>query len=414
MQQTQPLVSAAEARRADDRAPQPPEEALEAEDDHLRRPPSLATRLRLRLASSRPSVACASAALASTALAALMLLASRREPLAPRPIPLVRLSNGVELPLLLLGTGATTWMNSSAAAAQVHAALLAGFPGVDTANHYRNQRGVARGIAAARAAGWSGRLWLQTKVEGCGASVDPRSRILSSNCFNGTYEAVLRNLEELGVERVDLTLLHSPPCVAGAAWVQPAPGWPGGCGGNPAADLIYPHRCDCAATEPCAMMREQWRALEAAYAAGLTRAIGVSNYCAACLACLAAGGGMAPHVNQFRLHAGMPGDDPAGLVGATQRYGAVVQAYQPLAHGEGSLLRDATLQQIGRAYGKSAAQVALRWVLQLGKPLVTSSESVRHMKSDLDVVDWELTEEHMKTLTALDTHPDDPTPMCVL
>ena len=123
---------------------------------------------------------------------------------------------------------------------------------------------------------------------------------------------------------------------------------------------------------------------------------------------------VAPHVNQFQLHAGMPGADPAGLVSETARHGARVQAYRPLAHGEGSLLTDPTVAAIGRAHGKNNAQVALRWVLQQGHTLVTSTERESHMASDLDVFDWELSKEDMATLNALATAPDDPSIMCVL
>lgn len=106
------------------------------------------------------------------------------------------------------------------------------------------------------------------------------------------------------------------------------------------------------------MMREQWKAMEGAYAEGLTRAIGVSNFCADCLACIAGEAEVFPHVNQMRMHAGMGGGDPKGVVSATERTGAVLQAYQPLAHGEGSLLTDPTVRRIAASLNKSAAQVA--------------------------------------------------------
>ena len=337
-----------------------------------------------------------------------------RPPSPPAPPPVgassstVTLSNGVVMPSMVLGTGATTWMDNDKTQAMVTSALLrAGFAGVDTANHYRNHEGVRKGIAAARAGGHTADVWLQTKMEGCGNSVDPRSPILRGSCYRDTLKVFDDSLSELGVERVDLTLLHSPPCVPGASWNM-------GCIGHPAQDLVYPHRCDCAAPEPCKMMQQQWKALEEVYAAGKTRSIGVSNYCAACLSCIAQTATVAPHVNQFQLHAGMPGADPAGLISETTRAGAVVQAYRPLAHGQGSLLTDATVGSIGFKHGKSSAQVALRWVLQHGHALVTSTESESHMVADLDVFDWSLSAEEMETLNRLDTSPDDPSIMCVL
>ena len=309
---------------------------------------------------------------------------------------------------MVLGTGATTWMDNDKTERMVTTALKAGFLGIDTANHYRNHEGVRRGIAAARAAGdVADDVWLQTKMEGCGNSVDPRSPILKESCYEDTRSVFSKSLEELGVEKVDLTLLHSPPCVPGAPWNQ-------GCIGHPAQDLVYPRRCDCAAAEPCRMMQQPWKALEDEYAAGRTRSIGVSNYCAACLECIAATANVAPHVNQFQFHAGMPGPDPAGMLSATGRAGARVQAYRPLAHGDGSLLNDATVAAIGRAHGKTAAQVALRWVLQQGHTLTTSTESEAHMKANLDVYDWQLSHADMATLNQLATSPDDPSIMCVL
>lgn len=82
-------------------------------------------------------------------------------------------------------------------------------------------------------------------MEDCGNSVDPRSPVLAGHCFNGTVAAFNQNLEQLRVSRVDLTLIHGPPCVPGASWVD-------GCQGNPAEDLIYPRNCNCAAKQVAA------------------------------------------------------------------------------------------------------------------------------------------------------------------
>jgi diketogulonate reductase-like aldo/keto reductase len=174
----------------------------------------------------------------------------------------------------------------------VRNALLAGFRGIDTANHYRVHDGVRRGIADARAAGYNGDVWLQTKMEGCGNSLDAESRIVAGSCYEDTRTVFLASLRELGVDSVDSTLLHSPPCVPGASWVQRCFG-PGD---------VYPDRCDCSATAPCEMMQQQWRALEEMYAAGKTRAIGVSNYCAACLSCIQRTATVTPHLNQLLYH----------------------------------------------------------------------------------------------------------------
>ena len=220
-------------------------------------------------------------------------------------VPFVRLRNGVKMPAVLFGTGTKTWMNNTSTEAAVLAGLLAGFTGIDTANHYRNQKGVASGIKKARAAGVHTEVFLATKVEDCGNSVDPRSPVLEGHCFNQTLTVFNQNLEQLEVGAVDLTLIHGPPCIPNASWVN------GSCMGNPAEDLIYPHQCNCAADEPCQMIQEQWLALEKMYKLGKTKAIGVANFCQPCLECIAKVSTETPMVNQVKFHVGMPGTDPA-------------------------------------------------------------------------------------------------------
>lgn len=103
------------------------------------------------------------------------------------------------------------------------------------------------------------------------------------------------------------------------------------------------------------MVQEQWRALESAYFAGKVRAIGVSNYCAACLRCIEAIATVSPHVNQVQLHAGMGSADPSAVVSSSEAVGAVVQAYRPLA--QSRLVSDPTVGSIAEAHGKTPAQV---------------------------------------------------------
>ena len=83
-------------------------------------------------------------------------------------------------------------------------ALLAGFPGVDTANHYRNHEGVRRGISSARRDGYKGDVWVQSKVEGCGNSVDSRSPVLRGQCYEHTLARLEDDLRNVGVEWLDL------------------------------------------------------------------------------------------------------------------------------------------------------------------------------------------------------------------
>eukprot|EP00462_Mataza_sp_D1_P011788 CAMPEP_0175155198 /NCGR_PEP_ID=MMETSP0087-20121206/20831_1 /TAXON_ID=136419 /ORGANISM="Unknown Unknown, Strain D1" /LENGTH=339 /DNA_ID=CAMNT_0016442305 /DNA_START=50 /DNA_END=1069 /DNA_ORIENTATION=+ len=322
-------------------------------------------------------------------------------------IPSVQLNNGVMMPVMLWGSGGPTQENSTSTATAVATALSVGFPGIDTANHYHNQDGVAQGIAAAK----TGRkVWITTKVEPCGHSII--TPILEGNCFNGTLSAHAQNLQQLKVKVVDLTLIHSPPCKLNSSWADPLCYWPD------QPDAIYPQHCNCAAAEPCAMMQQQWRALEQVYKAGQTRAIGVSNFCKACLECIAEIAEVAPAVNQLQFHVGMPGPDPAGLISYTKAHNdTVVQAYSPLAGDQhAKLLDNPTVTSIAQVHNKTTAQVALRWVLQLGSPLATSTTNKQYMVEDLQACSgWELTSEEMGTLNALKIAPDDPVKsMCLL
>lgn len=218
------------------------------------------------------------------------------------PFPTVQLRNGVKMPLILLGTGASTWSNNTSTEQSVSDGLIAGFPGIDGANHYANQVGVAAGIADARKKGLTGDIWITSKVEGCGDASN--SPIINGNCFNDTLKMFDLNLQQLGV-RPNLTILHSPPCVPSAKWTQ-------GCQGP---GPVYPNKCDCGAAAPCKMMQDQWRALEQRYAEAKTHAIGVSNFCSKCIDCILEKATVFPHVNQLRFHLGQVkggGADPSG------------------------------------------------------------------------------------------------------
>jgi len=142
-------------------------------------------------------------------------------------------------------------------------------------------------------------------------------------------------------------------------------------------------------------MQAQWRALEALYASGAARAIGVSNYCQACLACLAKASTVTPLVNQMEYHVGM-GGDPAGLHSYCRARGIVVEGYSALAGGK--VARGAAAAAAGAAHNKSAAQAGLRWVVQHGSPFVTRSANPVHLAEDLDVLSWNLTAAEMAAL----------------
>ena len=346
--------------------------------------------------------------------------------LAASEIPSVVLNNGIRMPSVLWGAGGPTQEKGPETVAAVTLAVGAGvgFPGIDNANHYHNQAAVAAGIAASGTARNS--LWLQTKVEPCGHSI-----VRDGHCYEDTLAAFDQNLAQLNTSSVELTLIHSPPCVPNSAWADKQCVWDD--------EDIYPQNCNCAAAAPCAMMQQQWAALTLRYRQGKTKAIGVSNFCQDCLDCLAAANSsssssssdssssfseapVVPAVNQLQFHVGSArlSTDADGLIRYNVARGIVVQAYSPLGgDAAGAVMGSGALKAIAAAHNKSAAQVALRWVLQLnrwGLALVTSTDREDYMRDDIAGVSapWELSDAEMATLSALDVAPDDLTKtMCL-
>lgn len=151
----------------------------------------------------------------------------------------------------------------------------------------------------------------------------------------------------------------------------------------------------------CAKDLGQWKAYEKLYKAGKAKAIGVSNYCKSCLECLLGQDGVTvtPAVNQIELHVGM-GIDPEGLVSFSTDKGIVVQAYSPL--GNGKLISDPLLASIGKAQKppRTAAQIALKWVVQLGYAVATKADSSAYLKEDFDIFAWNMTDAQQASLSA--------------
>lgn len=264
----------------------------------------------------------------------------------------ITLSNGVTMPTVAFGT----WhYNDSYASSGVALAVQAGFRSIDTANDYFNQAGTGEGIGAVISAGTVSRndLFVTSKVEGCGVPHPPHGTpVRLRSCHDDTLTVFEENLRLLKLPFVDLMLVHKPP--------------PGGC-----------------SAENCPRMQEQWAAFETMLGEGKARAIGVSNYCIACLECLAKTWKVAPVVNQIQLHVGM-GPDPEGLVSYCRAKNIQVQAYSPLdvdqANGTAELITGALTNGIGLAHGnKSGATVALKWLAQQRVPLVTKAHSLKYL-----------------------------------
>lgn len=267
-------------------------------------------------------------------------------------VPNVTLNNGVAMPMISLGT----WQYSpQVAKSTVELGLKLGFNHIDTANDYRNQKGVGAALANFPRSSF----FVTTKVP---------SQNDASSAYDATTKDLHDDLSELGLAFVDLMLIHFPPR------------------GNVAR---------------CAAMQEQWRAMEDFYNAGKARAIGVSNYCPSSFACIEKVANVTPAVNQVMYHIGM-GPDPDGIRSYCASKGVVLQAYSPLGDGTSELITGPLVTAIGAKHNRSGAQVSLHWAVKHGVPVSTKSTSAAHLSGDLGIFDWDddLTKDEMDTLDA--------------
>ena len=262
-------------------------------------------------------------------------------------VPTVTLRNGVEMPLVACGSGGDS---DAKAKTGVALALAAGYTGIDTAHDYGCLKGVGEALADY---GLDKRAdyFLTTKVPGCGVPTQG----LQPPCFDNTVKMATADIATLtgATGYVDLLLLHFPPLTG------------------------------CSSSGDCAKIQQQWAGLEQLYAANLTRAIGVSNYCQTCIECVLKNATVLPMVNQIQYHVGQ-GADPSGLLTYCKQHGIVVEAYSPLAGGK--LLPWAAGDALASKYGfNSSAQVAFSWIAQRGLPFVTKSDNAEYLAEDLDL-----------------------------
>jgi 2,5-diketo-D-gluconate reductase A len=244
----------------------------------------------------------------------------------------ITLNDDVRIPQLGYGV----WQVPDAQAYDaVTAALETGYRHIDTAAAYENERGVGRAV---RESGL------------------PREEVfITTKLWNGDhgYDAALRafdqSLERLGTDYVDLYLIH----------------WP-----VPQQDLYV----------------ETWRALEKIAADGRARAIGVSNFTAENLDRLLRESNTPPAINQIELHPYFP--QPA-MRRYNKQHGIATEAWSPLGQG-GELLAEPLLRRLGEQYGKSPAQVVLRWHLQLGNVVIPKSVTPARIRENFEVFDFEL------------------------
>lgn len=241
----------------------------------------------------------------------------------------------------MLGLG--TWQLTTDTAGVVEEALGSGYPMIDTSGDYGTQPGIGEGLR--RSAVDRDDVFLVSKVEE----------------DDDAYEASARNLEELGVDHVELMLIHRPP--------------PDGVG------------------------EELWRGLVRAREEGLARHIGVSNYSIDQLAELADATGEVPAVNQIEW---TPFGWSPPMLDYCREHQIVIQAYSPLTRAE--RLDDERLNRIAAACQRTPAQVVLRWNLQLGTVPLPKANRREHLAENLDVFGFELDEAQMAELGGLNEH----------
>lgn len=249
------------------------------------------------------------------------------------------LNNGIKMPMAGIGTFLLT---PDEAEASVLSALQCGYRLIDTANAYVNEKAVGRAMRK---------------------SGIPRDEIfLETKLWPSFYEqedAVEKTLQRLGTGYIDLLLIHQPA-------------------GNYVAG---------------------YRLMEKAYKEGKVRAIGLSNFTPEQVQEILDICEVKPAVLQTEVH---PYSQEKELKAFLDKEGIVIQAWYPLGHGDKALIQEPLFTEFGKKYGKSNAQIILRWHIQAGNIVIPSSKNPAHIKENFNLFDFALTDDEMGKITALD------------
>ncbi|GAA1511233.1 aldo/keto reductase [Streptomyces albidochromogenes] len=258
--------------------------------------------------------------------------------------PSLTLNNGVEMPQLGFGV----WqVPDDEAEKAVDTAIQAGYRSIDTAAIYENETGTGKAIAASGVA--REELFVTTKLWN------------SEQGFDSTLRAFDASLAKLGLDYVDLYLIH----------------WP-----MPSKDTYL----------------DTYRAFEKIYADGRAKAIGVSNFLPEHLERLIGETSVVPAVNQIELH---PQLQQAASRAFHAQHGIATEAWSPLGQGKG-LLDVPTVVAVARKHGKTPAQAVLRWHLQTGNVVIPKSVTPSRIEENIDVFDFELDADDLAAFAALD------------
>ena len=251
----------------------------------------------------------------------------------------MKLNNGVEMPMAGIGV---FLMSPAEAEASVESALRSGVRLIDTANGYMNESGTGRGIRNSGVA--RSEIFLVTKL------------------WPSVYEketAVDETLARLGTDYVDLLLLH-----------QPTDNW-----------------------------RAGYRAMEKAYKEGKIRAIGLSNFPEEYIREVLATMEVKPQVVQVEAHPYYPQTELKKLLSETDMG---MMAWYPLGHGDKNLVNEPVFARLAEKYGKSNAQIILRWHIQMGNVIFPGSKNPAHIRDNFDIFDFTLTDAEMAEIAAVD------------
>lgn len=259
-------------------------------------------------------------------------------------VPSLTLNNGTAMPQLGFGV----WqVPDDQAAAAVGTALEAGYRSIDTAAVYENERGTGQAVAASGIP--RDELFVTTKVWN------------SEQGHDSTLRAFDASLERLGLDHVDLYLIH---------WPVPAKG----------------------------AYTDTYKALEKILADGRAKAIGVSNFLPEHLERLMDATSVVPAVNQIELHPQLAQTESRAF---HSRHGIATEAWSPLGQGRG-LLELPAVSQIARKHGRTPAQAVLRWHLQLGNVVIPKSVTPSRIRENIEVFDFELDADDLAAFAALD------------
>lgn len=252
------------------------------------------------------------------------------------------LSNGVKMPQLGYGVYQITKDECERC---VMDALKAGYRSIDTAQSYFNEEEVGNAVKKSEIP--REEIFLTTKVW------------IENYGYEACKASVMDSMSKLQVEYIDLVLLH----------------------------------------QPFGDYYGAWRGLEELYESGKIRAIGISNFYPDRMIDLVAFSRIKPMVNQIEIH---PHNQQIEAKEWNEKYGLQLEAWAPFGEGRGDMFEEPAIKAIGEHYGKTVAQVILRWHMQRGIIVIPKSTHYERMVENFDVFDFELTEEEMKKMEELD------------